>query len=75
VASAGTGGTVEFHLDTPAGPLIAQAIIPVTGGWQTWTTVTAPVSAAAGVRGLYVVVKHSGGTGGIGNLNWFQFLP
>ena len=75
VASAGTGGTLEFHLDSLAGPVIAQALIPVTGGWQTWTTVTASVSAAAGVRVLYVVVKHSGGTGGIGNLNWFQFLP
>ena len=75
VASAGTGGTLEFHLDSLAGPVIAQALIPVTGGWQTWTTVTASVSAAAGVRVLYVVVKHSGGTGGIGNLNWFQFQP
>ena len=75
VASAGTGGTLEFHLDSAAGPVIAQAPIPVTGGWQTWTTVTAPVSAADGVRGLYVVVKHNGGTAGIGNLNWFQFLP
>ncbi len=75
VASAGTGGTLEFHLDSAAGPIIAQAPIPVTGGWQTWTTVTAPVSEAAGVRGLYVVVKHSGPTNGIGNLNWFQFLP
>jgi hypothetical protein len=75
VASAGTGGTVEFHLDSAGGPVIAQAPIPVTGGWQTWTTVTAPVSAAVGVRGLYIVVKHNGGTGGIGNLNWFQFLP
>jgi hypothetical protein len=75
VASAGTGGTLEFHLDSPAGPVIAQAPIPVTGGWQTWTTVTAPVSAANGVRALCVVVKHSGATGGIGNLNWFQFLP
>jgi glucosylceramidase len=75
VASAGTGGTLEFHLDSAAGPVIATAPIPVTGGWQTWTTVTAPISAAAGVRSLFVVIKHSGGTGGIGNLNWFQFLP
>jgi len=75
VASAGTGGTLEFHLDSPAGPVIGQAPIPVTGGWQTWTTVTAPVSAAAGVTALYVVVRRSGGTGGVGNLNWFQFLP
>jgi glucosylceramidase len=75
VASAGTGGTLEFHLDSAAGPVIAQAPIPITGGWQTWTTVTAPVSAASGVRRLFVVVKYSGPTSGIGNVNWFQFLP
>jgi hypothetical protein len=37
--------------------------------------VTAHVSAAVGVRGLYVVVRRSGVTGGVGNLNWFQFPP
>jgi len=73
VASAGTGGTLEFRLDSPNGPLIAQAPLPVTGGWQTWRTVTAPVAGASGVRDLYVVFTRQSGTGGLGNLNWFQF--
>lgn len=71
VSSAGSGGTLEFHLDTVDGPLIAQATIPVTGNWQTWTTVTAPVSGAVGVRNLYLVLKSSSTS--IANLNWFQF--
>jgi hypothetical protein len=71
VSSAGSGGPVEFHLDTVDGPLIAQATIPVTGNWQTWTTVTAPVSGAVGVRNLYLVLKSSSTS--IANLNWFQF--
>lgn len=73
VASAGTGGTLEFRLDSPTGPLVAQAQLPVTGGWQTWRTVSAPVTGAAGVRDLYVVFKRQSGTGGLGNLNWFRF--
>ncbi len=73
VASAGTGGTLEFRLDSPTGPLIAQAPLPVTGGWQAWTTVSAPVSGAAGVRDVYVVFTRQSGSGGLGNLNWFRF--
>jgi hypothetical protein len=34
-ASAGSGGTLEFHLDTLSGPMIAQGGLPVTGGWET----------------------------------------
>lgn len=70
-ASAGAGGTLEFHLDSISGPLIATATLPVTGGWQVWQTVTAPVSGASGVHDLYLVFR--GSTAGISNLNWFQF--
>src|SRR5216684_4266583 len=69
-ASAGNGGTLEFHLDSVTGALIGSATIPVTGGWQTWTTVSAPIAGAAGVHDLYLVFK---GTTSIGNVNWFQF--
>ena len=69
-ASAGTGGTLEFHLDSVAGTLIATANLPATGGWQTWTTVSAPVAATAGTHDVYIVFK---GGNGIANVNWFQF--
>jgi glucosylceramidase len=72
VASAGSGGTLEFHLDAVNGPLAGVATLPVTGGWQTWTTVTAPISGATGVRNLFVVFGN-GAASGIANLNWFQF--
>ncbi len=70
VASAGNGGTLEFHLDSATGPLIATVTVPVTGGWQTWKSVSANASGASGVHDLYVVFQ---GTAPIGNLNWFQF--
>ncbi|HUA39326.1 MAG TPA: carbohydrate-binding protein [Candidatus Sulfopaludibacter sp.] len=71
VASASSGGTLEFRLDSPTGPLISSVAITNTGGWQTWQTVTAPVSGANGRHNLYLVFH--GTTSGIGNLNWFQF--
>ncbi|HKV42110.1 MAG TPA: carbohydrate-binding protein [Blastocatellia bacterium] len=70
VASAGSGGTLEFHLHGVTGPLIGSAEIPITGGWQTWTTVSAPISGATGVADLFIV--FSGGAS-IGNINWFRF--
>jgi len=69
-ASAGSGGTLEFHLDSVAGALVGSATIPVTGGWQTWTTVSAPISGASGIHDLYLVFR---GTTSIGNVNWFKF--
>jgi glucosylceramidase len=72
-ASAGNGGTATFYLDNMTGTPIATATLPVTGGWQTWQTVTASVSGASGVHDLYVVFGGGGTTGSIANVNWFQF--
>ena len=70
VASQTNGGTMEFRLDNARGPIISTVAIPVTGGWQMWTSVNASVSGGIGVQDLYLVFK---GKGVIGNLNWFQF--
>lgn len=69
-ASAGAGGTLEFHLDSISGTLIGTATLPVTGGWQTWTTVPASVVSTTGTHDLYLVFK---GGNSIANVNWFQF--
>jgi glucosylceramidase len=70
VASAGSGGAIELRLDSVDGPLVATVAVPVTGGWQTWKTVSAKVTGASGVHDLYLVF-----TGGqsVGNVNWFRF--
>ena len=70
VASAGNGGTLEFHLNGTGGPLIGSTTLPITGGWQTWTTISTGISMATGIKDLYVVFK---GTRDIANVNWFQF--
>jgi glucosylceramidase len=71
-ASAGSGGALEFHLDSTAGPVVGQATLPVTGGWQTWQTFPIPVSDAQGLHKVFVVFRGSG-MNGLGNLNWFRF--
>ena len=70
IASDGSGGTLEFRLDSTTGPLISVAPLPITGGWQTWETVSGSVSNVTGLHNLYIVFK---GSSGVGNLNWFQF--
>lgn len=66
-ASAGTGATATFYLDSTSGTPIATVTLPVTGGWQTWQTVTAPVTGATGVHTLYVVFTSGA------NVNWYEF--
>ena len=68
VASAVANGTVEFHLDSPTGTLVATVTVGNTGGWQSWQTISAPVSGALGVHQLFVVFKNAAS-----NLNWFNF--
>ena len=68
VASDETTGTIEFHLDSPTGPLVATVSVGDTGGWQNWETKTVAVSGASGVHDLYAVFKNAES-----NLNWFTF--
>ena len=68
VASGLPNGTLEFHLDSPTGPLIATVSIGNTGGWQNWQTRNASVSGASGVHDIYAVFKNAAS-----NLNWFTF--
>lgn len=72
-ASDGNGGTATFYLDSMTSTPIATVTLPVTGGWQTWQTVSASVSGASGVHNLYVVFSGGGSTDSISNVNWFQF--
>src|SRR4051812_10769686 len=71
VASASSGGRIEAHLDSATGTLAATCTVAGTGGWQTWTTVSCPVSAATGTHDLYL--RFTGGSGSLFNLNWWQF--
>jgi endoglucanase len=67
VASLGGGGSLQLRIDgTNAGNLS----VPRTGGWQTWTTVTAAgIDLAAGQHTMRLAVGRTGGF----NLNSVTF--
>jgi len=68
VASAPGGGQLELRTGTTT---LATVDIAASGGWQSWTTVTATVSLAAGEQTLRIYAAA-----GDWNLNWFEFtLP
>ncbi len=73
VASATSGGRIELRLDGTSGTLVGTCTVPGTGGWQTWTTVSCPVSGATGNHDLYL--RFTGGSGYLFNVNWWQFTP
>ncbi|HVR01367.1 MAG TPA: carbohydrate-binding protein [Polyangia bacterium] len=71
VAAAAAVGTTagRIHLQTPSGTNLTGTInIPGTGGWQTYTTVTASITLPAGQQILELFEE----TGGF-NLNWMAF--
>jgi glucose/arabinose dehydrogenase len=71
VASSTTGGTIEVRQGGPDGPVLGSVAVPVTGGGQNWTLVTAPVTDPGVTHELFLVAK--GGTGDLFNLDWFEF--
>jgi arabinoxylan arabinofuranohydrolase len=71
VASGGTGGAIELHLDTVTGPLIGTCPVGATGGWQIWTTATCGVTGATGMHDLFL--RFTGGSGSLFSVNWWSF--
>lgn len=72
VASDSAGGKIELRLGSKTGTLVGTCVVPRTGGWQAWTTVSCKVDGAAGVvDSLYLV--FTGGSGDLFNVNWWRF--
>jgi len=74
VAAAQAGGSIEAHLDSATGKLVATCAVPSTGGAQTWTTQTCKLTEPATlVHDVFFVFQ--GGAGKLFNFNWWQFDP
>jgi Carbohydrate binding module (family 6) len=70
VASNGAGGT--FHIEVDGINKTGAMTVPNSGGWQTWRTITKTgVTLTAGTHVIRVVMDKVGGTGSVGNFNWF----
>jgi hypothetical protein len=66
-----TGGSIEMHLGSPTGRLLATFPVAKTGGWQRWTTVTATVADPPSGQQSVVAVMHSTRSSDFVNINWF----
>ncbi|CAI6333661.1 unnamed protein product [Periconia digitata] len=72
VSSATNGGKIEVRLGSQSGTTVATCTVAATGGWQTWTTVTCPVSGATGTQDVFFKFTGSG-SDNLMNFNWWQF--
>ena len=74
-SSAGSGGRIEIHLDSPTGTQVGTPTnIAVTGGWQTWQTFdSATFSDPGGTHKVCFVAKNNPGDELVFNLNWIDF--
>jgi PKD repeat protein len=75
-ASSGSNndGRIEFHVDSPTGPKVAEVTIPNTGGWDSYRTLDpVPVQdAPAGSHTLYLVGADDQ-AGDLLDLDWLRF--
>jgi hypothetical protein len=72
VASAANPGTIEFRKNSTTGTLMATCAAPVTGGWQTWTTIRCAASNTGGSGALVLVFHGAGASRANPNLNWIK---
>ncbi len=74
VASLGPGG--YYHVSFDGLNATGNLFVPLTGGFQTYATMTSPsFLLAPGRHVMQVTLDSNGPTGGLGNFNWFQFQP
>ncbi|TCC37687.1 glycoside hydrolase family 16 protein [Kribbella speibonae] len=71
-AAGGVSGLVEVRLDSRTNPPIGSFAIANTGGWQSWRSVPANITAVTGTHDLYLTFT-SGQPSDFVNLNWFTF--
>jgi len=68
IASYQQAGKIELQIIGETTEVLHELILPVTGGWQTWTTVTKNATLTPGLFTFRIFVKTAGF-----NLNWFEF--
>jgi hypothetical protein len=71
-APSGVSGLVEVHLDSLTNPAIGSFAIGNTGGWQTWETLPANITAATGTHTVYLKFTTGSGQDFV-NINWYTF--
>jgi cytochrome c len=73
VASAGSGGRIEVHLDKPDGPLVATVEVEVNGNWEQFYQRSVPLEGTSGKHDVYLVFVNAQRQGGLMNLDSVYF--
>ncbi|MFD4966563.1 ThuA domain-containing protein, partial [Streptomyces sp. NPDC058417] len=68
VSSAGAGGTIEVRSGSATGTLLGSVRVPVTGGWETFTTVSTTLTATASGP---LFLRFTGGAGALFDIDTF----
>ncbi|MET9358253.1 carbohydrate-binding protein [Streptomyces sp. NPDC006617] len=68
VSSGGAGGTVQIRAGSATGPRLGSLTVPVTGDWETFTTVSTPLTAG-GSGPLFLT--FTGGSGALFDIDTF----
>ncbi|MBB4711254.1 glycoside hydrolase family 16 protein [Streptomyces luteogriseus] len=71
-AAGGVSGLVEVRLDSRGNAPVGSFAVGNTGGWQSWKTVPANISAVTGTHDVYLTFT-SGQPADFVNVNWFTF--
>ncbi|MGW0085704.1 glycoside hydrolase family 16 protein [Streptomyces sp. NPDC003393] len=71
-AANGVSGLVEVRLDSRTSAPVGSFAVADTGGWQSWRTVPANMSAVTGTHDVYLTFT-SGQPADFVNVNWFDF--
>ena len=56
-ADVSAGGVAVLRLDKADGELLGTCVVPATGGWQKWKTVTAKIRRTAGKNNLCLIFQ------------------
>ncbi|HEX8522975.1 MAG TPA: carbohydrate-binding protein [Tepidisphaeraceae bacterium] len=76
IRAASTGANGAVHLEIDGSDVSGKLVIPNTGGWQSWTTLSkASVNLPAGQHVLRLAMDTNGSGGWVGNVNWIRFSP
>ncbi|WP_079023684.1 carbohydrate-binding protein [Streptomyces odonnellii] len=74
VSSGGPGGTIEVRAGSATGTLLGTATVAPTGGWETFTDVSATLTnAPAASTELFLVFKGPTGQGNLFDIDAFTF--
>ena len=71
-ASAKNGAKIEIRIGNETAAPVAICDVPNSGGLQTWTTTSCPVTEAEGVHDLYFTFKGDGAD--LLNFNHWRFI-